>query len=261
VGVVSGGMSIMAKELDNEKVFCEQCGSEYSRIGTHWSTSAVCEYPNLDKEVKEILIGLLMGDGNVGSKSAKNSNIHCSMISKNYLKFLDDKFDWLSTGVSLKRSSKESAEIAKSSGFSPKAKNENYSDIYTLCTRSHPFITNLSDWYSSGNKVWPKDIELTPTVLKHWYCGDGSINRSGKNSSPRIIISMANEYGNSSKISNYFKNVGLPEPSNYTSWQTGHWNDNKNFDAQWTVEESKELWNYMGNPLPDFYYKWPEGYR
>ena len=28
-------------------------------------------------------------------------------------------------------------------------------------------------------------------------------------------------------------------------------------NARWTVDESKELFDYMGDPLPGFEYKWP----
>jgi len=100
--------------------------------------------------------------------------------------------------------------------------------------------------------VWPEKIELTPTVLKHWYCGDGNWNNGSCNNS--IQISMANEKENTDKITQMFINVGLPAPSNYNI-------SGKRCAAQFTVEQSKELWEYMGEPLPDFEYKWPEQYR
>lgn len=28
----------------------------------------------------------------------------------------------------------------------------------------------------------------------------------------------------------------------------------------WTVDETRELFEYMNGPLPDFEYKWPENY-
>jgi len=105
--------------------------------------------------------------------------------------------------------------------------------------------------------VWPEDIELTPTVLKHWYCGDGHWHNSEANNC--ISIAMANEISNTNKIDEIFRNVGIQAPSNYSSSERkgGSFTCNADF----TVEQSKELWEYMGKPLPDFEYKWPERYH
>jgi hypothetical protein len=241
----------MAKELENKNILCEQCGNGYEQVGVHWAGPKDCSYPSLSENKKEILIGLLMGDGTIHKKSKKNQYIATMMISPNYLQYVDNELGWLSTGVSFHRSAKENAETNRKSGFSSNAKEKNYSDIYRHRTRTHPFITSLTDWYSSGKKVWPEDIELTPTVLKHWYCGDGHHDNKKSN---RIIISMSNEVENTEKVSNYFQNVGLPKPNNYNI-------GNGFCNACWTVEGSHKLWNYIGNPLPDFEYKWPEGYR
>lgn len=198
-----------------------------------------------------------MGDGCV-NKQAKNPHIMCGMVSQNYLKYIDNIFGCLGNGVSLHKTAKESAKQCKNRGFSPNAKEENYSDIYQWRSRSHPKLQKFADWYSTGKKVWPKDIKLTPTVLKHWYCGDGHWkNKDGDN---YIIISMSNEVENQHKIDKMFENVGLPTPSNYNISKQQKSN-NKKCDAKWTVDQSKELWDYMGKPLPDFYYKWPEQYH
>ena len=36
-------------------------------------------------------------------------------------------------------------------------------------------------WYSqeTGKKIVPKDLRLTPTILLHWFIGDGSVKRNG----------------------------------------------------------------------------------
>jgi len=226
---------------------CQQCGNEYKRIGQHWSMSSSCSHPSFTDHQKEIITGLLMGDGYIDTCS-KNPYITVNMISPNYLEYIADEFGVLGGDVSLKITAAESAKRNKDSGFDPNAKEQNYSDKYQWQSMSHPELQEFADWYSSGKKVWPADIELTPTVLKHWYCGDGYWDNSGSRNG--IRIAMANEVDNTNKVDQMFKNIGLSAPSNYGVSEN-------TCDAQFTVEQSKELWQYMGAPLPDFEYKWP----
>jgi hypothetical protein len=235
-------------------VECPECGNEYERLGTHWHHSP-SHRPELTQKQKEITTGLLMGDGCVCEES-KNCYLQTNMISPNYLKYLDKIFGCLGLGVKLRDTAFESAKHHRDRGFRPNAKEENYSDVYRWISRVHPKFNEFREWYSSGEKVWPEDIKLTPTVLKHWYVGDGSYCNRGTND--RLIISMANEVENTEKISQYFSNAGLPKPSNYSIQKREY---GKICDAEWNVRDSYTLWEYMGEPLPDFKYKWPEEYR
>jgi len=234
---------------------CLQCGNEYQRVATHWNQSS-CKRQSFTDHQKEIITGLLMGDGSI-NKSNNNPRLECNMISPNYLKYIDNKFGIFGNGVSLTKTAEENAKEKRDSGFSPNAKEENYSDVYRWESMSHPELQEFSEWYSTGTKVWPSDIELTRTVLKHWYCGDGHWDNSGTHD--RIKISMANEVENTDKIDQMFENVGLPSPSNYNISERK--DGSKKCDAEFTVEQSEELWEYMGEPLPDFEYKWPNQYR
>lgn len=233
---------------------CEQCGREFEGIGSHWMQSS-CSYPALTDHQKEIIVGLLMGDGSL-NRYGKNPRLQCNMISLNYLEYLDEQFGVLGTGVSLQDTAEESAKNARDSGFRPNAVKENYSDVYRWQSRSHSELHEYN-WYTSGEKVWPKTIDLTPTVLNHWYSGDGNCDNSGPQGC--IRIAMANEVENQEKVNQIFENAGLPSPSNYAISDRNDGSSGCN--AQFTVEQSKELWNYMGEPLPDFEYKWPEQYR
>jgi len=234
---------------------CPQCGTEYKSVAKHWSQSS-CEYPSFTDHQREIITGLLMGDGWI-DRHNKNPLLRCEMISPNYLKYVDGEFEIFGKGVSLKQTAEESAEHCRDNGFGPDAKEENYSDVYSWRSMCHPELQKFAEWYSTGIKVWPSDIELTSTVLKHWYCGDGTWNNSGGNNC--IKISMANEIENTDKVDKMFENVGLPSPSNYTISERK--DGSERCVAEFTVGQSKELWEYMGNPLPDFGYKWPERYQ
>jgi len=233
---------------------CQQCGNEYQKIGTHWShQNSSCSHPSFTDHQREIITGLLMGDGSINT-GGKNSYIRVEMISPNYLEYIAKEFGVLGGEVTLKMTAAENAKAKRNSGFGPNAKAENYSDVYLWSSTSHPELAEFAGWYRNGKKVWPADIKLTPTVLKHWYCGDGHWDNCGSRNS--IKISMANEIDNINKVDQMFRNVELPAPSNYDVRERN--DGSKKCDAQFTIEQSKELWEYMGNPLPDFEYKWPK---
>lgn len=217
---------------------CPSCNNNYNQLGQHWSKDNECR-PNILKENKEILTGILMGDGSVVGKDSGNPSIKIQMNNKEYLEYLSESCGWLFT--------------------------QNISDsqqkTFTIRTVSHPEISEFADWYSSGEKVFPNDIDLSPTVLKHWFVCDGSKNfSSGESANPRIILYMSNEHKNTDKIDSYFGYVGLPKPSNYVIRERERYYNNETHiacSAQFTVEQSRELWSYMGEPLPGFERKWP----
>jgi len=235
----------------SEKVACPECGDEYKGLGTHWRYNE-SHRPTLTETQKEIAVGLLMGDGTIN-----RGRIECQMITEPYLTYLDEQFGCLGTGVRFYQTAAENARQNRKSGFSPDATAENYSDVYRWWSRCHPYFEDLRGWYSSGEKVWPEDITLTPTVLKHWYCGDGSWQNNA--ASNHITIGMANEIENTEKVDRYFERAGIPSPSNYSIYERK--NGSKRCEARWTVDGSKKLWEYMGKPLPGFKYKWPEAYH
>jgi hypothetical protein len=239
---------VVLNNIYMEKGICPECNNEYKSLGGHWRGS--CSPPKLTKQQKEIATGLMMGDGFLAFGGGKNPSLRTEMISPNYLEYLDDIFGCLSTGVKLEDTAEESALDARKRGFSQKANKENYSDLYRWSTRSLEELNNFN-WYKNGSKIWPDDINLTPTTLKHWYVGDGCfINEC---SSKRIKITMSNEVENTNKVDNYFKKVGLPSPSNYSINKRD--DGNKKCDAQFTQSQSEKLLEYMGEPLPDFEYK------
>lgn len=233
---------------------CQQCGNEYEMIAGHWSQSSECSYPSLTQKQIEITTGMLMGDGYIHRKEGRNPYLESHMVTKKYLEYVDSIFGAFGNGVSLRMTAEQSAERNRESGFHPNAKSENYSDVYYWASMAHPELQEFADWYSSGRKMWPDNIKLTPTVLKHWYCGDGYWENSGTKNC--IVIGVANEMDYTDKIDQFFENVGLPSPNNYSKYKVK--NGIYGCNACFTVEQSKELWRYMGEPLSGFEYKWPD---
>lgn len=223
---------------------CPTCGNKYKNLGVHW-TGKSCDIPSLTDKQLEVITGLLLGDGNIDRDSG-NPRLRTNMTNKEYLTYLDSLFGLLSNGVKFRKSAQENAELHKKSGFNNNPDISNYSDIYHWSMSRHPELDDFADWYSSGEKVFPKEINLTPTVLKHWYCCDGCYYTN--NSHNYMCISTYNERGNENKIDNIFKSSGLPLPT-YTS-------GTKSFDLIFNVEQTKTLFDYMGKPVKGFEYKW-----
>lgn len=241
---------------------CNQCGNEYKSIGSHWSQSSSCEYPKLKEKQEEIITGLLMGDGSInhGYDSA-NPCIESEMISKNYLNYIDNNLGVFGNGVSIKHTAEDNAKIARNNGLNPKAEQDNYSQSYYWNSMRHPEIDKFASWYDSGKKTWPDNIDLTSTTLKHWYCCDGwmSVNNGYLNS---MRISSSNEIENTQKIAQIFENSNLPKPEFRKRERSNKYKDEyMSCEIIFGVEDSKEMWDYMGEPLPDFNYKWPEGFK
>lgn len=220
---------------------CPTCNESFKNVGTHWRWSP-SHRPEFTPLQEDIITGVLMGDGSI-YRSNKTPYLRVKMITKEYLEYLENIFGILTTGISLVRTSEESARSCRLSGLDENASAENYSDIYELRVRSHPRLEKYSRWYDSGKKVWPKNIELTPTVLKHWYCCDGTYHGN------HIEIGMCNERDRTDIVSSYFNRLDLPEPSNYNT-------SNGTCIAEFSVDDSKKLFDYMGDPLPGFEYKW-----
>lgn len=207
---------------------CPDCGKDREKLGTHWSQSSNCAYPELSKLQQDVITGILMGDGHIKETHA-SYYLGVQMIIEEYLEYVSSEiFPVLSTNVS-----------------------QNSRDIYTWRTRALPEISEYRDWYSSGEKVFPEGIELTPTVLKHWYVCDGSLVE-GKNSE-HIRIALTNERNNEDKVRSYFAEIGV----NIANWG----NYSSGCSAIFNSEQSDKLWRHMGESLPGFEYKWPDKYK
>lgn len=231
------------------RIECEECGNEYERISHHWSANPDHQ-PEFTEEQWQILTGIVMGDASV-HPGRKTPKVLMQLTVPEYLEYLNDKFGVLGTGVKLYKNAEEQAKRIKASGFSPNADPENYKDVYQWHTRTHPSLSELREWYASGKKVFPPDIDLTPTVLKHWYVCDGYLAKNMK----RIVISISNEHERRHEISEMFARVDLPTPSyDIQTRKDGSIKCN----ARWPSSRMGALLDYMGEPLPGFEYKWGE---
>lgn len=243
------------RERDDGKVRCpnDDCGELFANKGLshHWRQSG-CEYPNFTDEQNDIIKGRMLGDGSVNTTSNKNPYFRFRGISWPYLEWLDDKFVCLTTGVKVAATAEKLNEV--DSTYS-----DNHCDYYRVCTRSIPCINKYDEWYEldeNGERYcpFPDSIELTPTIFKHWYISDFSINRGGKR--PHMIFNSNKAIGNIDTLHSYFDPLPV-ELVVSTINEDKYGNECQGF--RFSADDSEWLWDWMGDPVYGYEYKWPEG--
>lgn len=236
-------------------VICPLCDEKFQEIGKHWHGSK-CDYPKISDEQREVITGILMGDGTV-RKQDKNSNpkLSCGMVNKRYLDYLNEEvFPVLGNKVFLKKTAEEQARWHRESEFRPNAESSNYQDIFAWYTRNHPDLDEFVQWYSSGEKVFPSDIDMSPLVMKHWFVGDGNFE-TDRYSIGRISFATSNELNNKSKIEEYFISIGFDD----FYWKSSERKDGSfGGGIYFSTDLTEDIFEYMGEPLPGFEYKWPK---
>lgn len=230
---------------------CYSCGNEYDRIAAHWSRGS-CSHPSFTEKQKNVIKGILMGDGTIDDKfdDRRNPRFKLYITNLEYAKYVYDVFENLATQEPYIHMTSE--ELAETRNELSSSTNPNdYKTQYKLQTISHPELDEFQQWYSTGEKVFPKQLELNPIILKHWYVCDGSFNNNGHRFYTEIHLS--NERENKDKIEGYFKDIGI---------EVDRWRDDK-VEGRYKTSiifnkgKSEKLFGYMGEPLPGFSYKWP----
>lgn len=244
-------------ELGDNLLECPNCGEKYYReLGKHWS-SRECEYPEITDRQWEIMTGVLMGDGTVQFSEEQNPRFRCDMYepSKEYLKYLtSEEFPVLMTSVKEGESAEDRAKRHRKSRFNSDAKAENLSTMFYVMTRRLPHLDVFQSWYENGSEWDCGDIHLTPLTLKHYFVADGCWNNSY--SSDYISFTLNNQREIIDEAEQLFLDVGF-EPT-----RTGIYERENTTDVEicFGKETSYEMFEYMGESLPGFDYKWPEKY-
>lgn len=216
-------------------VSCPGCGrGGWDYIGVHWSKK--CGFPEIEKDIKDILVGVLMGDGWITKPYGGNKHhkLQIANTEREYLEYLDNQLGPYSTGVEFYRSAEEIASSAKKAGYETNVEDTN--NQYILKTRAHPFFDTLREWYGEDGKELPADFPLTEKCIKNWYACDGGKRRG------YIEIAAENEKDNQDIIAR-FKELDV-EPI---------WDGHK---IRFRQDDSVEMIDFMGEPVPGYEYKW-----
>lgn len=130
----------------------------------------------LNQQLLEYLNGELLGDGNLNPINGKNGitsvRYQHGSSRKGYIEWLIRKLNELGM--------EQSGKINISIHRPPSAKR--LCTTYGYSSKSYVELKKLyMKWYPKGKKIIPRDLKLTPIIVRQWYIGDGYYSK-GKSS-------------------------------------------------------------------------------
>jgi len=131
-------------------------------------------YCNLSQKAIEWINGEIMGDACLWSCNSRSARFLYSSKYLEYVQYISDTLK--SFGIE---------QVGKIRRYHHKKR-----DYYTWHYISRSYVDLLAirrQWYPNGEKIIPKDLNLTPLTCRQWYIGDGSLNHSNSGKS-RIIL-------------------------------------------------------------------------
>lgn len=214
----------------------------------HWNRSSSCDYPPLTDFQREMLTGVLMGDGDIHHRHETNPLFRVRMTSKPFIEHIDSFLGPLSKGMFLDRDAEGMSQQAVANQKEERdgvrvVNEENYNDLYGVRSCSHPEMREFAEWYSNGEKRFPDDLTLTPTILKYWYACDGWL-ASEAGCRDRLWIKCTNESDRPEYLMTRFHDVGF-DSANVTR-----------HSIYLNGMDTLEALQWMGDAPPGFEYKW-----
>lgn len=233
---------------------CPYCENDYDYLGQHWRWNPQ-HRPKITQRQHEIVTGLLMGDGSIGGSDRKNQYIQCGNTNLDFLKWVGNEMGILSSSIRFHSSGEENGMKNIESGFSPNAEPNEYKDVYIWLSRSHPGFNKYDEWYGDDRrKRFPEGLELTPLILKIWFCCDGWIDSRRERN--ELNIACTNESDRKTYLRDLFKRKGFEARFIEEKYRSGKYEGRDKLKIRFTQSQSEELWNWMGGALPGFEYKW-----
>jgi len=130
---------------------------------------------NLSQEAKEWIDGELMGDGCLYSHSKYSAGISYSSKYLEYANYVSNTL--------------KSFGIKKAGKINKYYRKEMDCYDYHYASLSYPELLSIRKrWYPKGKKIIPRDLKLTPLVLRQEHLGDGTLIHY-KKGKPAIVLS------------------------------------------------------------------------
>lgn len=236
-GINFSAVMEMAVEGDN-LIACNDCGKRFSKIGRHLSQSN-CEYYSIDEYTMELLTGLWLSDGWIAHSSNDRYILHVEMTNKKFLEWFKQSVNIPTSDVKLRSTAEESAERAVESGIVEQSNHDDYAALYRLNTIAHPDLAMFSQMSKT-------EVNLTPTISKMWYCGDGSVHWVNGFSFVQITISKT--------IDEIMQLTDQLDKQNIDTEIDSIRNDGK--VIRFNKNQSEQFLEWIGPAPPGFEYKW-----
>ena len=239
-----------AKELagvsDVQTAQCPECKGRYRHLVKHWNNSD-CNRINPSEKQLEILTGVLMGDGTL-LRDGKNAAVAVEMTNRRYLRWLDSQLGLFSTGVRVKHTEEEQRARSQNAYLESVRNSTSYKASHLLLTRKHPMFNQFRHWYDTGDKRYPAELTLTPTILRHWYCCDGTLNMPASAANPTATIICTNETHREDFLIDLLGDVGFAVYA-------------RDGRFRFPVSETRRLLDWIGPAPPGFEYKWAQSHE
>jgi len=139
----------------------------------------------MKKEQKDLIIGTLLGDGNLKTETKGRTWSYRAIHKKEHKEYIEHKYNILKGMCK--------SEIKLSKIWDKRTKKEyEYYIFNTTVQNSLKFYGNLFYIYDSERKIVIKKVPLkiekflTPKAIAYWYMDDGSIKWLGKSNVMRI---------------------------------------------------------------------------
>jgi len=136
---------------------------------------AQANHCNLSQEAEEWIDGELLGDGCIRRISPYSGRFRYASKYLEYIQYVSDTLK----SFGIKRTGKINKKYHK--------KMNCYT--YHYASLSYPELLSIRKrWYPKGKKIIPRDLKLTPLVLRQEHIGDGCLIHYKKNN-PAIVLS------------------------------------------------------------------------
>lgn len=202
---------------------------------------------------KEIIDGIILGDGCLWKTERFNgaTQLIISQINKDLVEYIRD-------------SVAPDCKVYMRPGRPYLYKNETLygKDAYKIQISSLDLNDYFYRWYKNKIKVVPKDLVITPTLVLHWFCGDGSTSYlSGRNRSRLVLCTHGFSHEEVIFLQRVMKNV-----CNLGIYKSNKIKKNGEFGyylASINTEEIRKFFNYIGpcpKEVPSLEYKWKVPY-
>jgi len=119
---------------------CPQCGERFNRIGSHWSQSPTCSYPELtDRQIT--IVEVLARKGTIRHKhDEKSPSVRTSSTDKEVISWLNQELGFMA----------EMRQQWRPQDLKPKSA-QGFESMWELNTRCHPQVTALIKEIVRGN--------------------------------------------------------------------------------------------------------------
>lgn len=207
---------------------CPTCGRSFQAIGRHWAHGD-CDYPPISGRQKELIAGLLAGDGSMrmprerdGGKGEAFPKFELEMTNAEFVEWVARVLEPFTSNVGTR------SQTGKR-------------DTTRMYTVGHPDlqVAGFTEQMARPSSL-AFEYTWTPTTLNALYCTRGSLN--WVDGGATIRMSVKPRYAH--LLERFFRERG---------WA---FNNIRGSEYYLRRADTKAFFNYLGDPFPGFGWKW-----